>query len=301
MRKTAAALIMTLLIIAAAEAIPVRLGKANPSQPPSYPETPDTNQTTITIQSPTPSRAFGSNVVSYSFAVQKPHSWFDYLPVHGDLLKISYILDGKTVDVASSGLDQSHYESKPLSFNGTLTGLAEGNHSLQVYVRSVSYYLDPNRPTSGYGWWLYPPLNYYMDTYSDSVHFIVDTTLPRVQILSIENKTYDSGDIQLDFTTNEPGKISYCLDNQDNVTISGNTTLSGLSSGLHTLKVLSEDEAGNVGASETVAFTLMENQRLVSEPIPIAMTVAALVMVAVVGTGLLLYFGKKRKAVIVKN
>ncbi len=295
MRKTGAVLIIVLLIIAAAEAIPVRSGKANPSPSyPSYPETPDTNQTTMNIQSPTPNTAFGSNAVSYSFAVQKPHSWFDYLPVHGDLLQISYIIDGKTVDLASSGLDQSHYESKPLSFNGTLSGLSEGNHSLQVYVRSVSYYLDPNRPTSGYGWWLYPPLNYYMDTYSDQVLFSVDTILPIVQILSIENRTYDSGDIPLDFAVSEPGKVSYFLDNEDNVTISGNTTLTGLAPGLHNLTVCVTDKAENIGASETIQFTIAKTELRPSEPFPSVLMIIAFIAVIIAACACFLLLAQRK-------
>ena len=75
-----------------------------------------------------------------------------------------------------SGLDNDHYSSKPFAFTKTISELSEGNHSLQVYVRSVSYYLDPNRPAenSTYGWWMYPPANNFMDTYSN-INFTVNT------------------------------------------------------------------------------------------------------------------------------
>jgi len=299
MRKTAIALITALLVATAAGTLLVRLGNANPIAPPAYPETPDANQTSIAVQSPALTGSYNTNTVPYSFTVQKPHSWFDYLPVHGDLVSVSYILDGNKVDVAGSGLDQGHYDSKPLSFNGTLTGLTEGNHSLRVYVRSVSYYLDPNRPTSGYGWWLYPPANYYMDAYSATVPFLVDTISPSINILSIENKTYTSGDVPLKFAVDEPtAEISYCLDNSANVTISGNTTLTGVSTGGHTMVVYATDYAGNTAASEATQFTVTQETEPEPSPLPV-MTVAAgvaVVAAVVVAAGLLLIRKRRKEA-----
>jgi hypothetical protein len=42
--------------------------------------------------------------------------------------------------------------------------------------------------------------------------------------------------------------------NKKNVTIAGNTTLTGLSSSVHNLTVYAWDEAGNIGSSETITF-----------------------------------------------
>jgi len=46
------------------------------------------------------------------------------------------------------------------------------------------------------------------------------------------------------------------LDGQENVTIAGNTTLVGLSSGVHNVTVYACDDAGNVGSLETLTFTV---------------------------------------------
>jgi hypothetical protein len=84
-----------------------------------------------------------------------------------------------------------------------------------------------------------------------------DTELPQISNLSIENKTYNSTEIPLEFRTNENvTSLTYSLDDQANLTLAGNTTLSGLSDGPHCIIVYATDSAGNVGASENVAFTI---------------------------------------------
>jgi hypothetical protein len=93
----------------------------------------------------------------------------------------------------------------------------------------------------------------------------------------------------LNFTSNKPIIwAAYSLDDQQNVTISVNTTLTGLSSGRHNITVYANDTYGNMGASETVNFTI-------SEPFPTAVVaVVSITSVTVIGIGLLVYF-KKRK------
>ena len=292
MKAVASLLVMLFLLLVIGQF--TNLVKANPGPAVSYPENPDMNEPTIDVETPENGKISNVDYITLSFSVQKPLSWTSIYPIHGDLSLISYILDGRKVDVASGSLDLDHANSKPLIFTKVMTGLSEGNHSLQVYVRSVSYYLDPNRPdNSTYGWWNYPPANYYMDTYSAPIPFIVDTTFPSISILSVENKMFESGDVPFSFAVDEPArKISYCLDNCDNVTISGNTTLAGLSTGLHTLIVYVTDEAGNTGASEAVQFTTThKTEPLPSELFPVmpVVAVSALAVVVVVA-GLLVYY-----------
>jgi hypothetical protein len=82
--------------------------------------------------------------------------------------------------------------------------------------------------------------------------------------------------------------MGYSLDGQNNVTVTGNVTLSGLSVGLHNVTVYANDTLGNMGASATVAFN-------VEVPFPTALVAAASGATAiVVGAGLLFYFKKRR-------
>jgi hypothetical protein len=115
------------------------------------------------------------------------------------------------------------------------------------------------------------------------------STPPEIKIVSPENQTYNGSSVSLVFTVNKPVNwTGYSLDGEANVTITGNTTLSGLSNGLHNITVFAADEFENMGASEAISFN-------VEVPFPALPVVAASVAsMAVVGVGLLVYF-KKRK------
>jgi parallel beta-helix repeat protein len=92
-----------------------------------------------------------------------------------------------------------------------------------------------------------------------------DTTPPTVSIVSPENKTYPVADIPLTFTVDERTSwMGYSLDSQANVSIAGNTTLTGLSDGTHSLTVYVKDLFGNIGSSETVTFTVDTTHPLIS-------------------------------------
>ena len=254
MKAAVSLLIMLLLLLAIGQF--TSLAKANPRPGVSYPENPDMNEPTIDIGTLENDKISNVNHVTLSFSVKKPLSWFNIYPIHGDLMSISYILYEKKVEV-SSNLESEHSNSKPLTFTKVLSGLLEGNHSLKVCVWSVSYYLDPNRPDdSTYGWWRYPPANYYMDTYSQIVNFTVDTIPPYISNLSIENATYNMTEVPLIFNVNEDSEISYSLDNQANITMNGNTTLTGLVTGLHNIVVYATDAAGHIGKSQDIFFTI---------------------------------------------
>jgi len=80
---------------------------------------------------------------------------------------------------------------------------------------------------------------------------------PEISIISPENKTYPIKDVPLTFTVSESTSwIGYSLNSQKNVTITGNRTLTSLQDGSHYVIVYANDTAGNMGASETVHFTV---------------------------------------------
>jgi hypothetical protein len=129
---------------------------------------------------------------------------------------------------------------------------------------------------------------------SSCVTFTIDTTPPNVSIASPENKTYESFDVQLNFTVNEPAsQIAYSLDGRDNVTVEGNTTLTGLSPGTYNVTVYAQDLAGNVGASETIYFNIAEEPE--PESFPTTLVIALVATVVFVGVGILLYFKKRKR------
>jgi len=114
---------------------------------------------------------------------------------------------------------------------------------------------------------------------------------PAISIGSPENKTYAVNNVDLTFTVSEPTSwIGYSLDGKANVTIAGNTVLSGLSNGSHRLIVYANDTDEKTGASETIYFTIAQK----SEPFPITWIVAATAIIAIGGAAFLLYFKKSR-------
>jgi len=119
--------------------------------------------------------------------------------------------------------------------NTTIVGLSDGVHTITVYANDTAGNMG----------------------YSNTVYFTVDTVFPNIEILSPENKTYAVTDVPLSFTVDEATSwMGYSLDGQANVTITGNTTLSGLLDGSHYVVVYANDTAGNMGTSNMVYFTV---------------------------------------------
>jgi hypothetical protein len=110
-----------------------------------------------------------------------------------------------------------------------------------------------------------------------------DAQPPVVTVSSPKSRTYDTADVSLAFTVNEPASwLGYSLDRQDNVTIAGNTTLVGLAIGAHNLTVYAADSVGRIGASETIQFTIVAR-------FPTELVIAGVAVAAVVGVSFLLY------------
>ncbi len=175
-----------------------------------------------------------------------------------------------TVNQATSwiGYSLDDRANVTITRNDTLIELSQGTHSLVVYAK-----------------------NFAGDVTSfASVFFNVDTTPPGIAISSPENKSYSTTDIPLNFAVNELfTQATYSLDGKDNVTIAGNKTLTGLSVGGHNITVYAWDAAGNLGTSETIAFTIA------LEPFPTTLIIASVIAVSVVGIGLLVYFKKRKR------
>ena len=116
------------------------------------------------------------------------------------------------------------------------------------------------------------------------------TVPPKVAVVSPENKTYNATSVDLVFSVNKPAVwMGYSLDGQENVTVTGNATLSGLSSGLHNITIYARDSFDNMGASESISFS-------VEVPFPTTLVATAIgASVAIIGIGLLVYFKKRKR------
>ena len=171
-----------------------------------------------------------------------------------------------TVDTETSwvGYSLDNQANVTINSEAVLKDLTVGSHNVTVYAEDKA----GNMATS------------------ETICFTIERP-PIISGLSVENKTYNQLDLPLDFTVNEPASwMGYSLDNEANVTLTGNTTLT-LKEGIHSITVYANDIAGNMATSETIYFTIEQ----VFPTIPVT---AAVVTTASVGLGLLVYF-KKRK------
>ncbi|MBN1358173.1 hypothetical protein JW988_05330 [Candidatus Bathyarchaeota archaeon] len=267
MKRKALALTITLLftIVAGMQFVDSTLANPNPLY---YPSTPDRNSPSIKIETPQQNKKYNLTTVPYSITIDT--STFKNNSVHS-LLSIGYIIDGRERVTIS---DNPNRQSQILSLEGNLSGLSEGSHTIQAWVKSVSYYRPSDTQTTA---------EFSLITYSDITHFTT-YLIPSVFILSVENKKYASSDVPLNFTANKPvAKVSYSLDGLDNVTITGSTTLTSLPFGKHNITVYVTDYFGNIGKSETLFFTI-------EEPFPtlLVATVSVIIVVCLCTVFLLL-------------
>jgi N-acetylneuraminic acid mutarotase len=155
-------------------------------------------------------------------------------------------------------------ENVTVTGNFTLTDLSSGLHHVMVYANDTAGNMGV----------------------SETIKFTIALV---IHVLSPERRTYDTSNIPLNFTVNSASaQITYCLNGEKNSSVSGNTTLTGLANGEYALTVYAKDEAGNVGASETILFT-------VDVPFPTTLVIASIASVAIAVVGLLFYFKKRKK------
>lgn len=267
----AAVLLSTLLASALAGTRFVELGTAQ-SFVVVGPDVPPPNPAAINILNPQNHTSYRVNSVPLRVSVSVSNL--------SDIFSILCYLDGRQI-------------TKPggTTFHVFLTDLSEGAHTIRV---SVS-----NQKILNWVWqdpFSSPPYADVHDVaYSDVVLsdsiiiFTVDNVSPLVLVLSPQNKTYGVADVPLDFAVNESTlQVAYSIDGRENVTVSGDVALFGLSEGEHTVIVYAWDAAGNVGASEIITFNIIE-----AETIPTALVAIALVSVVIVAVGLLFYLRKR--------
>ena len=157
-----------------------------------------------------------------------------------------------------------------------LENLAEGNHTLKVFSQDA-----------------------IGKEMSSSVKFTINTQYryPEVRILSPQNKTYTTTEVPLTWTCDEQiVSADYILDPTlfGSTTLPGNTTLTGLSNGTHTITIIAFTERGQAN-SQTVHFTVSPEVQQQTEPFPwLPVAAVSLTVVAVVGVSVLVYW-KKRK------
>jgi hypothetical protein len=164
-----------------------------------------------------------------------------------------------------------------------LPELSEGSHKLTI---SLEADFNPQ------------DIRYYSDTIyftinSGAPSFLLDTTAPNVTIQSPQNNTiYSTGtQIPLVFSLSKStlNMIYLLLDSNRTVIPLQNATLGPLQPGQHNLTLIAPDNAGNIGVSQFIQFTIAYATPLeivkpvdAAKPLGLQATVVVLVVVFVV-------------------
>jgi len=212
-----------------------------------------------------------------------------------------------------------------IGFRESSYNMIRGNHfvdnEIQVYdVSWENYTLTPSQntwdigyPTGGNYWSDYTGVDamsgkYQNQTGSDQLGdtpYIIDQnnrdnlplmpygSPPAIFIDSPENKTYTVTSVSLKFTVSETTSwIKYSLDNQANVTITEDITLSDLAYGEHSITLYAEDTDGKTGKSETIYFTIAEGAEP-PQPDSSSIVLIVAVIAAAFIIGVILFFFMK--------
>jgi hypothetical protein len=210
---------------------------------------------------------------SLNFTITSSKGWYSNVQ---SLENVGYFLDGKSYGPfnANSNLNS------PFDYYINLTS-GQGSHFLQVYFNYAG--LDDSIIAG--------PIELTTEGHSDTVVF---TVLPAVPTLAVQPLEINGTALNLNFTVNEPvSMLTYSLDNNGNVTIAGNTTLTNLPYGLNNITVYATNPAGNVGASQTVSFTLIKPEP--SPTIMVMVVVSTIAVIVGVSIGLVVYRKKPKR------
>jgi hypothetical protein len=243
--------IITALLILLVGIQDAEMAKAN-FAPPIYFSTPTISKISLdygTVYPSNPNLIFSFNVTHETITKGNPHVYsptitnFNYIVDEGEEVRFEPKIISTEI-VNKWTLYGDFYEANETQWlaNVSLHGLGNGWHSLIV---KVNMELAINSPTY--------PLPTNLTSYP--LNFEVDTCAPVISNLSIENRTYNTAQIPLIFSINEPtSQLLYVLDRTSNTTILGNATLTKLADGSHSLIVYATDTAGNIGKSDTIFF-----------------------------------------------
>jgi parallel beta-helix repeat protein len=168
-------------------------------------------------------------------------------------------------------------------YNGTdADGDGIGDASYEIYTKNTGGALYPRNTDR------YPLINPFNHTF-----YLQKTIPPQITLLSPLHQVYNGSSVDLVFTTD--GVVNwtaYSLDGKQNVTVTGNSTITGIPSGSHKLVVYANDTFGRMGVSEELTFAVA-----VPEPSPLIFLGAGLgIAVLIVGLSLFVYVKKRLTA-----
>lgn len=204
--------------------------------------------------------------------------------------EISYSIDNNSMSLICSNSFPYAGQYQSINTNDTLniSNLTNGQH--QLIIVTDGWF---GRIGSGFG----IPFNVSFTPIFFSVY---NTPPPNIIVYAPKNQSYvftniSSDVIPLNFTVDKiTSWIGYSLDNQNNITIAENITLTGLNEGQHKLVMYANDTIGNMGTSQTMYFTIAKEDSNLQGGFSI-LFVVIVVVVTVVIVATLIYFKKHKE------
>jgi hypothetical protein len=189
-----------------------------------------------------------------------------------------------------SGLSSNRYSSMLFTFGSIPEFVASASEYTELSVSLTNFYSYENlqignqidfQVQAQIGYIDYAGDGHYSflgesSGWSETQAITIPNDPPNITLLSPQNETYRISDVPLNFTVDDDVLIfKYSLDGGENVYIMGNSTLTDVAYGCHSITVYVKDRFKNVGASETLFFT-------VEEPFPTSLVVTVSVITLVV-------------------
>ena len=210
------------------------------------------------------------------------------------------ISNGRWGNVVEKAKD-SYYGSLNIWDKGYPSG---GNYWMNYQAQEINnsgigdkaYIIDGPDDNSSF---LYNTDRYPLMEPFNSTFYMMQTIKPELLLLSPLNQSYRNSSVSMVFSADvlSPDRTvnwtGYSLDGQKNVTVSGNATLTELSSGLHSITVYANDTYGNMGASENINFTITKASS--SFPFATVTAVASASAIIVVVVCSLIYLRKHKR------
>jgi hypothetical protein len=139
----------------------------------------------------------------------------------------------------------------------------------------------------------------------NSTFYAMQLFIPEIFLLSPLNQEYSNSSLPLVFSVDilSPVKgvswTGYGIDGSQNVTLFGNSTVSNLTNGVHSITIFANDTYGNTG-SQTVNFSVEKPQSSIFGSTAIILVTFVPVAIICMVIGLLLY-GRHRKGHLIQT
>ena len=161
--------------------------------------------------------------------------------------------------------------------NFTIFDIPFGEHTLNITVSGLGGYWENGTE--------------YMFNFhkTASARFAIPTN-PIITFASLQNVTFENSSVPLNFTVDYPvTEMSYCLDGQEPIPISGNTTLTDLANGQHNVTIYATSKYGYSAVSDMLFFNVDAPE------FPVVPFIAVSAVIFVSAAGVMVYFKKRKR------